>query len=195
MVTRLTNYELQLVTDAEVLLTKNKIIQKVYEIFGGLAEVYKKEFETQLYIGENLIDAKISRGENYLGLPYVMLDYPRQFSRNDIFSIRTFFWWGNFFSITLQLSGRYQYLFNDSLQKALSEEFFTEWFLGISEDPWQHHFKEENYKQLERGETVNINSLPFLKVAKKIPLAQWDSSEIFFVENFKLIINALKGKG
>ena len=31
---------------------------------------------------------KISKGENYKGLPYVMLDYPRCFGKTDIFAIR-----------------------------------------------------------------------------------------------------------
>ena len=48
---------------------------------------------------------KIAKGENYLQLPYVLLDYPRCFDKENIFAIRTMFWWGNFFSITLHLSG------------------------------------------------------------------------------------------
>ena len=43
------------------------------------------------------VSPKISRGEQYLGLPYVMLDYPRIFSKENVFAIRTFFWWGNYF--------------------------------------------------------------------------------------------------
>ena len=35
--------ELELVTNAEVLLTKNRIIQKVYNMFGTVSEAYKKE--------------------------------------------------------------------------------------------------------------------------------------------------------
>ena len=50
---------------------------------------------------------KISRGENYNGLPYVMLDYPRCFGKEDVFAMRTMFWWGNFFSITWHLKGKY----------------------------------------------------------------------------------------
>ena len=51
---------------------------------------------------------KISKGENYKGLPWLVLDYPRYFNKEDIFAIRTLFWWGNFFSITLHISGKYK---------------------------------------------------------------------------------------
>ena len=50
--------------------------------------------------------AKISKGEN-MGLPWVMLDYPRLFGQEDVLAIRTMFWWGHCFSVTLHLKGRY----------------------------------------------------------------------------------------
>ena len=32
---------------------------------------------------------------------------PAVFSKENIFAIRTMFWWGNFFSISLHVSGKY----------------------------------------------------------------------------------------
>ena len=48
---------------------------------------------------------RIFRGENYKLLPYMVLDYPRQFSKESIFTFRSMFWWGNGFSFTLHLQG------------------------------------------------------------------------------------------
>ena len=48
---------------------------------------------------------KITRGENYQLLPYVILDYPRCFQKEQVFAIRTMFWWGKGISITLHVSG------------------------------------------------------------------------------------------
>src|SRR3954452_928432 len=104
MVTSLTAYESELVRDSKVLLTKNIIIEKVYRLFGQLASGYQDRLAASPVVGLNAVQAKISRGENYRGLPYVMLDYPRIFSKDHTFAIRSFYWWGNFFSITLQLS-------------------------------------------------------------------------------------------
>ncbi len=75
----LTNRELQIVTDAEVLITKNKIIKKVVQLFAGLSAQYAHQAQASGY--ETQWSAKISRGENYCGLPYVILDYPREFSK------------------------------------------------------------------------------------------------------------------
>ena len=91
--------EMDLVCNADLLLTKNAIIDKVYLIFGDVAEQVRSD------LGPS---PKISRGENYLGLPWVMLDYPRLFGKEDTLATRVFFWWGNFFSITLHLKGIYK---------------------------------------------------------------------------------------
>ena len=40
-----------------------------------------------------------------------MLDYPALFKKDEIFALRTMFWWGNFMSITLLLSGGYKETF------------------------------------------------------------------------------------
>lgn len=191
MVTTLSDYELKLVTDPGVLLTKNKIIQKVYEIFGGLCEDYKDLLQVINLIDENDIQAKISRGENYNGLPYVILDYPRQFGKMDVFAVRTFFWWGNFFSITLQLAGKYQHKYTDVIKKAIDKNLFEGWSIGCADDAWQHHFENDNYTQIQQGKNYDILNLPHLKIAKKIPLNQWDDVDDFFKKNFNFLMRVL----
>jgi len=78
------------------------------------------------------VSPKISRGENYLGLPYLVLDYPRLFRPDAVLAIRTFFWWGHFFSSTLQLSGGYKTEFLSRLQAA--QETFSKHHI----DPFLH---------------------------------------------------------
>ena len=83
--------EMRLVRDAAWILTKNSVMGKVVAMFGELSGGWK--------------EPKISKGENYKGLPWVMLDYPRVFGKEDVYAIRTFFLWGHAFSITLHLKG------------------------------------------------------------------------------------------
>jgi len=100
--------ELELVCSTDWILTKHIIIEKVINLFSAmLISMQQKtgEQKSNLPVEVFIKDPKISRGENYRQLPYVMLDYPRYFEKQDTLAIRTFFWWGNFFSINLQLSG------------------------------------------------------------------------------------------
>ena len=191
MFTSLTTYEMQLVTDPQVLMTKNSIIKKVYEIFGELAETYKKEISNKIPDSKTLINPKISKGENYKGLPYVILDFPRQFNKTDIFAIRSFFWWGNFFSITLQLAGRYHQQYATVIKNAIDLRFYEEWYIGLLENQWEHHFESNNYSSLSRGINHDIAKLPYLKLAKKIPLNKWDETNTFFIKNFALLAETL----
>lgn len=184
--TSLTAYEKQLVIDQQVLLAKNSIIQKVNDLFADLSEIYKQELNDNISGLENLVNPKISRGENYLGLPYVILDFPRQFGKTDVFAIRSFFWWGNFFSITLHLSGQHLQQYKFVLQNEIDKDRFSGWFISSSERQWDHHFEKDNYMPVSTR-NAKITALPFIKLAKKIPLSQWDKTKVFFIENFLLI--------
>lgn len=187
----LSSYELALVTDRDILLTKNRIIQKVSQLFGELAVTYQELLANSALYDEMPVNAKVSRGENYKGLPYVMLDFPRQFSKENTFAIRSFFWWGNFFSITLHLSGEYQHQYIPSIQNAIDLKLFDQWYLSSGTTAWEHNFEEDNYKQIA-GQPMDLMDRPFIKIAKKIPLTQWDESQKFFIENFDFLIKVLK---
>lgn len=193
MITSLSDYEMKLVTDSQILLTKNRIIQKVSKLLGSLAEDYKTILHRDcdaIFLNEK--EAKIARGENYKGLPYVIMDYPRLFGKVDVFAIRTFFWWGNFFSITLQLSGTYQDAYFSIIEKAVAKNMFQGWFIGCAPGPWEHHFEKENYTPILPEEKAFSSNLSYLKISKKIPLEKWDEVESFLKENFTLIIKVLR---
>ena len=189
--TSLTTYEMQLVTDAQILHSKNIIIQKAYDLFGTLTEEYKREISNKLPENLYILPPKISRGENYLGLPYVMLDFPRQFSKTDVFAIRSFFWWGNFFSITLQLAGKYYQQFAPCIENAINKNLFLTWHINTLENQWEHHFENDNYLSLSEKNDFSLSEQSFLKLAKKIPLAKWDEANSFFTEGFILLIQTL----
>lgn len=181
--------ESELVTNAQILLTKNQIIKKVYAMFGELSVAYAAN-ATGIIPHEVLHKPpKISRGENYEGLPYVMLDYPRYFTKDDTFAIRTFFWWGNFFSITIQLSGCYYELLLSNFTDAAAKNLLNDWYIGINKNIWLHDFGEGNYRQLAGVQLMNaIQESETLKLAKKIPLNEWDHAIKFLEKNFNFLL-------
>lgn len=187
MAVLLTDYEMQLVTDREILLAKNRIIQRVVDLFGEVSDQYQKVLQNKMLLSEELANAKISRGEHYLGLPYVMLDYPRQFSKENIFAIRSFFWWGNFFSITLHLSGTYLQRHFLPIEKAIAEKRFNGWFIAVSQNPWRHDFEKDNYLMIDEGNNYNLGEKPYLKLSSKIPLTRWEDARLFFIKNFSAL--------
>lgn len=189
----LSDKELSLVTDADWILTKQQIIEKVYCLFGEMVPVIKISLLDRCpSLPAAVLQSvpKISRGEQYLQLPYVMLDYPRQFDKENIFAVRTMFWWANFFSITLHVSGKYLDEVREKLlkQKALLE---TDFFIGVNEDQWEHHFETKNYvlfSQLNDDIKLQLlNSNSFLKLALKYNLDQWNDIPSLLHEGYKKI--------
>lgn len=189
---KLSATELDLVTNAEVLLTKNTIINKVITAFGVLANDMQMAV-TASHLPQTILAStpKNSRGENYLGLPWVMLDYPRVFTKQDIFAIRTFFWWGNCVSVTLQLSGIYRQQYQAQLLEKLSTND-DDWLLCCNtQDAWQHHFEVSNYKPYSQFSKQELAELPYIKLAKKIPLQEWDNMNDFVKSTFEVLLQLL----
>ncbi len=196
---RLSEKEMELVTNAAVILTKNAIIEKVKML---LAELQTAEEEiihhhSNLFpVATLLTRPKISRGENYMGLPYLILDYPRCFDKNNILAIRTMFWWGKYFSITLHLSGNYKQLYQQKIIAAFDTIATSAFFIGIHENQWEHHFEKDNYTAVNDFSAIEFGELiqqqEFLKLAQKIPLTQWDDAKNILLVAYNNLVSLLK---
>ncbi|MEO7120099.1 MAG: hypothetical protein ABIY62_03325, partial [Ginsengibacter sp.] len=180
----LSSLETELMQNKEWILTKRSIIEKVCHLFGNMHHVYKEILQN-----ENLpaglfsedTSGKISKGENYLGLPYVILDYPAVFNKENVFAIRTMFWWGNFFSISLHLAGKSLLTHNGFLKSFfyLKEKDF---FICINENQWEHNFESNNFIHASKLKAINKKQIferNFLKISKKIALNCWDDTPEF----------------
>jgi hypothetical protein len=105
-----TSYENSIMQDAEFLLSKRVVNAKIEEIWLLLkAEIQPlcDAFLQNKNISGSFGPYKISKGENYKGLPYTVLDYPRHYSKTDIFAYRAMFWWGHGYIFTMLLQGKY----------------------------------------------------------------------------------------
>lgn len=195
---QLSEEERNLVNDSEWILTKHRIVKKVYEMFGEINEMMKQELILHNHLfPENLKyqGGKISKGDNYQLLPYVILDYPSFFGKNNIFAVRTMFWWGNFFSVTLHLSGDHKVKYINNSPALLSFLKQNNFSICVNEEEWQHHFREDNYvssQALTDLEYQRIVKMPFFKVAKKLSLAQWDEATDFIMKTFTELLQLLQ---
>jgi hypothetical protein len=194
----LSDEEQQLVNNPEFILTKRIIIDKVCSLLAMVLENQKatlSQAENWLPLDVIKSSPKIAKGENYLLLPYVILDYPRCFDGGNIFAVRTMFWWGNFFSITLQLSGKYKERFENKIIEN-SEKLQTDFFICINEYQWQHNFEADNYIPVEQVNKNEFEKLilqkSFVKLAAKFPLQHWNDVPALLDNFFTEIIEMLK---
>src|SRR5690606_33828992 len=136
--------DLLFIADSDFLRTKKVITRKVERLLIETEATLKPLVQTAApLISEGLLvqGGKISRGENYLDLPYQVLDYPRLFSKEATFSYRTMFWWGNFFSCTLHIQGKLLHKFKSRLCKTLPEMDRGDVYFCINDSPWEYHYE------------------------------------------------------
>lgn len=189
----LSDAELALFQNSDLILTKNHILHQTKALL-HLLQVQQAAAADSLWPGQPVFThlPKISRGENYLGLPWLVLDYPRQFGREDIFAIRSFFWWGHFFSSTLQLSGSYALENRPRIAAAYTLLLEREYFLHIGADVWAHHFGTDNYVSIRDLSPDQFKTLlhqqPHIKIAAKWPLDQWPLAAKYLYESWELLL-------
>jgi hypothetical protein len=122
-----------------------------------------------------------------------VLDYPRIFQQHATFAIRSFFWWGHFFSSTVQLSGDYKTAALPKLEAAYPT--FSAHHIGINPDPWQHHFETDNYRPVSEMKYGDLKKLlhtqPHVKLATKLPVTDWEQADSFLLDNWKLYLEVL----
>lgn len=118
--------------------------------------------------GTDATVGKITKGENYRGLPYVIADFPRLFSPESVMAYRVMFWWGHYFSCTWHFSGaalQQYYPLIKSNWVALQQE---EALVAVEGDEWQHALEPPVYQPIQ---STALSAAPpsFLKIAVPVP--------------------------
>lgn len=194
----LSDKELQLVCDTGWILTKHAIIQKVYALYGETLPALEKIIQQQTeYLSPVVLmqSPKISKGENYKLLPYVMLDYPRCFGKEDVLAVRTFFWWGHYFSVSLQLAGVFKTNARNTILQNFNSLGSKGYFICVGNNPWEHHFEETNFiaiANMTHQQFAGVLEKPFVKIAKKIPLIDWNNVQGFIISTFDELTDLVK---
>jgi len=189
---QLSTTERELMQNAGIILTKNRVLGKMRVLLEEVQEqqtgfVKKEQLTNEIFT----VPAKISKGENYLGLPYLILDYPRQSSGNNFFFIRTMFWWGNFFSCTLHLAGKSKEIFKTRIAESYPR--LKNYYIGTTDDQWVHHIEEPNYQKIEdltpEKFLENCRRFEHVKIAGKYSLKEWEKAPFELYENWKFFLD------
>jgi len=178
----LSDHELTILQDTDFLLTKARALTKVEEWLlktRTALEAVVRESGFPFPAGAVLAGGKISRGDNYRGLPYRVLDQPALLANDDIFAFRTMFWWGHFFSITLHLQGDSLQRFRAGLAERVEQLADMNLYIGIGDTPWEYHYGRDNYVPLEPLHRMHLEKCSFLKLSRKIELVEWERLPAF----------------
>ena len=137
------------------------------------------------------VPPKISKGENYQGLPYLILDHPRKASDKTFFFIRTLFWWGNFFSCTLHVSGETKHVFKERIQNRYLE--LQNFYVSTNANQWAHHLQKPDYIKIDSVSKTEFEEIcenfDHIKIACKHPLEEWEEASHELFEKWKYFLS------
>jgi hypothetical protein len=182
--------EFNLLSNADLLKRKRIIQEKIFALLESTQEAIKK-IDHRL-LEQHFPAGKISRGENYRSLPYLILDFPAKFTYANSFACRTMFLWGNFFSLTCHLQG--VYLKNNETQLlAILENLNNEGiFISQGDTPWEYHYNPDNYLPIRSGSIEKAFKRDFIKVSKRISLEDYSIVPEYAHEFYRPFLTKLK---
>ena len=194
----LSDKELALVTNSDWILTKRNIIDKVIQLFQSSIAGIDEQLKNKQHLPDlwKSVNPKITKGENYQGLPYVVLDHPAVFNKENALAIRTIFHWGNNISVHFYVSGPMLQKISGALHKNWQRIQAKEYFVCSNTTPWEHHFGIDNYTPatiVSSAEFISIlEQRRFCKMAKKIPLQEWNNIHSFIQISVEEILSFIE---
>lgn len=96
---KLTKHELDFASSVEYPLTKQNVFTKINRLMHETGLQLSQEFHKNQLI--DLAHHKITKGERYKEMPYLVMDFPQIKGPDFNIVLRTMFWWGHYFTCSL----------------------------------------------------------------------------------------------
>lgn len=184
---KLTNKEFELILNTEYPLLKKNAIEKIQAHLHQLGEqlisnpLITSSLHTKSF--------KISKGENYINLPYLVLDLPKIEGNNFPILCRTMFWWGKYFSFNVFIRKEAYDMsnFETKLKMCTSEGIF----LLQRDKIWQQDLDSEDYFQVSKWPDNIISEGPYLKLSTKHPIEEIDTLNEKAIYYYAIILSCL----
>lgn len=193
--------ELYLLTNEDIYRKIESLEAKVTELFGEIAhnlELIIQNYNSDVPEELRSKNPKISRGNNYNGLPWTILDYPRNFDKAGVFAFRLLCLRGNSFILTFHLSGSFYKHYKSKIFEKLDLFRQNEYLITQGNSEWDHVIKTDNYSEIPSitnkvDEIKNkIELIQYIKFAKAIPFNQWENLNSIIMAEYNFLLSTLK---
>lgn len=163
--------------NSDAIIAKNSILKKFSELFEEIQLNQKSivnKYSTNLPAGIPTDFGRVFRGENYNHLPYVVLEYPKYYKHNDVFTFRTMFWWNNFISSTFHVSGNFLNANKTKIFEYLKHTSDQDIYFCVNSTPWEYHYRSDNYLPLSSIKLEDHYNRDFIKISKKFSIHDYN---------------------
>ena len=185
--------ELDILNNDDFLIKKEVITQKIIDYFNHISiELRKEDLPKKLCEYWDLsLAPKISRGEKYNSLPYIVLDYPSYFNKEDIFCFRVIFLWSKQFNCNLILRGEPLLKYESHLKGNEGKLKKYGYILEYSSSPWKHEVNNKLHNSDDLIKYSFKKKEAYLKISKSLPLEHMIGLEELSKNMLKDIITVL----
>ena len=170
------DHEMQMINTTEVFRHKPAIMKKIETLLNDLNQALITEIakdDRNFPEGLDKIKGQVVRGENHKGFPFVSLDMPQFFTKKEMFTFRTLFWWGHCLVFSLILKGEKLSHYLDTLLQHQQEPAWQDIHIAISPTPWEWGLSSENYIALPIADSdqliKQINDIQYIKLCRFYP--------------------------
>lgn len=191
--------EMLLMANGDIMPTKRQIMSKMADRFAKIEAKFKWQIDgIDLPSGTLLKAGKISRGENYKGQPYMVLDYPRLFTGNDVLNVRLLFWWGHYFTMSLHLAGKYWEHQKPKFANPLNLPLRQSVRFQVSGSVWENDINATDFHYISDMDNSfhqsQIMRSSFIKIVDYLPLDDTPDLESFSFDVFENFVSILKSR-
>ena len=169
---------MEMLNHVEVFLHKPAIMKKGEHYLNALGEEMMRELthsNISFPPGTKLDKTQLARGENNKGFPFLSLDIPQMFSKTEMFTFRTLFWWGHYLGFSLILKGEHLPRTTDKLIANKNNPAWSDVYLATAPSPWEWSLTHENFKRISNtadAELLNlIDTIEYIKVMRFYPMS------------------------
>ncbi len=194
--------EIRLIKENELFLEKPGIMKKVNDNLENLKSKLIEQIanDGRSYPeGTDLIKGQIAKGENHNGFPFMSLDMPQKFSKTEMFTFRTLFWWGHYLGFSLILKGIELNDFGKKLAERKDSESLMDTFFATSPNMWEWSRKNEYFRPVSKTHTDSIvqtiTDIGYIKLVRFFDLddttfdrLDWPLAGSMIFENFMKVI-------
>ncbi len=146
----------------------------------------------------DITKGQVVRGENHKGFPFISLDMPQMFSKSEMFTYRTLFWWGHDLIFSLILKQQNQ---TKLIKKLIYLKNYPEWKdvqLARAPTPWEWEKNKNNFITLSESSEKEIgntiNSIQYVKLCRfhslttqEFPRLNWTSAGLASWKTFSTV--------
>ena len=177
--------EVKLLNTVDIFLYKPAIMKKAEANLTALKQELIKTLSQAPHPcppESDIVKGQIVRGENHKGFPFISLDMPQMFSKSQMFTYRTLFWWGHDLIFSLILKQENQAPLIEKLIQLKEHPDWKDIQLAIGPTPWEWKKDTNNFIPLFGTSDIKIrntiNSVKYIKLCRFYSLSSSEFSKL-----------------